>query len=107
MAGERPQMGERRERGEMPDLVAPRRVFKRKRNKGLILTLKIVLPLIAVCCVAYIVIWSRQAQVVHPIDMVADVNQANTSDVKVQKVQFNGVDAKNRPYSITAESASQ
>jgi lipopolysaccharide export system protein LptC len=27
--------------------------------------------------------------------------------LKVQKVQYNGVDASNRPYSITAESASQ
>jgi lipopolysaccharide export system protein LptC len=98
------------ERSDMPELTAPRRVFKRKRNKGLITALKIVLPLIAVSCVAYIVYWSRQVPIVHPIEVVGE--QANkpsqsTSDVKVQRVQYNGVDASNRPYSITAESASQ
>src|SRR5215471_11044782 len=91
----------------MPDLVAPRRVFKRKRRKGLILGLKIALPLIAVACVAYIVVWSRQVPIVHPIDVVADVDQQKTSDVTVQRVQYNGIDANNRPYSITAETAVQ
>jgi lipopolysaccharide export system protein LptC len=98
------------ERNDMPDLVAPRRVFKRKRNRGLITALKIVLPLIAVSCVGYIVYWSREA----PRVTVTEVNEMtkgskpqSTSDVKVQKVQYNGVDANNRPYSITADSASQ
>jgi len=94
-------------RGAMPDLVAPRRVFKRRRNNHLILALKIVLPLIAVACVAYIVIWSRDAQVIQPIDVVADVNQKNLSDVTVKQVKYDGVDAMNRPFSITAESAVQ
>ena len=95
---------------DMPELVAPRRVFKRKRNKGWITALKIMLPLIAISCVGYIVVWSRQVQVITPIDMVSNKNGAapsSTSDVKVQKVQYNGVDASNRPYSVTAESASQ
>jgi lipopolysaccharide export system protein LptC len=95
---------------EMPDLVAPRRVFKRKRNKGWITALKIMLPLIAISCVGYIVYWSRQVQTITPIDMVSNKNgtaPSSTSDVKVQKVQYNGVDSSNRPYSITAESASQ
>ena len=95
---------------DMPDLVAPRRVFRRKRGKGLITALKIALPLIAISCVVYIVYWSRQVPIVHPIDVVGAKNgtAANgASDVKVQKVQYNGVDASNRPYSVTAESASQ
>lgn len=95
---------------DMPELVAPRRVFKRKRNKGLITALKIGLPLIAVACVAYIVIWSRDVPVIKPIEVVGEKNNPpsqGTSDVKVQKVQYNGVDSSNRPYSITAESASQ
>jgi lipopolysaccharide export system protein LptC len=98
------------DRSDMPDLVAPRRVFKRKRNKGLITALKVVLPLIAVSCVGYIVYWSHQAPIVHPIEVVGQKNTdqpQSTSDVKVQKVQYNGIDANNRPYSITAESASQ
>jgi lipopolysaccharide export system protein LptC len=104
MANERPKFE------GMTDLVAPRRVFKRKRRKGLLLALKIGLPLIAVSCVAYIVYWSRQVPIVHPIEMVGEKSNGASqisSDVKVQKVQYNGVDANNRPYSITAESASQ
>ena len=93
--------------GSMPDLVAPRRVFKRKRRGGLLLALKIVLPLIAVGCVTYIVIWSRHVQIVHPIDVVADAKQENSTDMTVKQVKYDGVDAKNRPFSITAESAVQ
>jgi len=94
---------------DMPELAAPRRVFKRKRNKGLITALKIALPLIAVSCVAYIVYWSREAPRVNPIEVVGEQNKANAqgAEVKVQRVQYNGVDASNRPYSITAETASQ
>ena len=95
------------ERTPLPDLVAPRRVFKRRRNKGLILTLKIVLPLIAVGCVAYIVIWSRDVQVITPIDVVANAKQQSATDVMVKQVKYDGVDAQNRPFSITAESAVQ
>jgi len=94
----------------MPELVAPRRVFKPKRNKGLITALKIMLPLIAISCVGYIVYWSRDVPVVHPIEVVGEKNNPpsqSNSDVTVRQVQFNGVDAKNRPFSITAESASQ
>jgi len=94
---------------DIPELVAPRRVFKRKRRTGLLLTLKILLPLIAVSCVGYIVYWSRQAPVVHLIDALPpkDGKPQIATDMKVQKVQYNGVDANNRPFSITAESASQ
>jgi lipopolysaccharide export system protein LptC len=94
-------------RAPVPDLVAPRRIFKRKRNKGIILALKIALPMIAVGCVAYIVIWSRQVPIVHPIDVVADIDQQKASDVTVKQVQYNGIDAHNRPYSITADTAVQ
>lgn len=98
------------DRPDMPELVAPRRVFKRKRNKGLINALKIGLPLIAVACIGYIVYWSREAPRVTAIETFGEQSNKpsqSASDVKVQKVQYNGVDASNRPYSITAESASQ
>jgi lipopolysaccharide export system protein LptC len=95
-------------RGPTADLTAPRRVFKRKRRKGLILALKIALPLIAVVCVAYIVIWSQQVKTITVVDVVDEgVEKQKTSDVTVKQVQYNGVDANNRPYSITAESAMQ
>src|SRR3954468_2751587 len=98
-------IGERPSREGMVDLVAPRRVFKRKRRKGLITALKVLLPLIAVSCVAYIVYWSRQAPIVHPIEVLNGEKNASsgTADVKVQKVQFNGVDSSDRPFSITAQ----
>jgi lipopolysaccharide export system protein LptC len=98
------------DRPDLPELVAPRRVFKRKRNKGLINALKIGLPLIAVACVGYIVYWSREAPRVTAIETFGEQGSKpsqSVSDVKVQRVQYNGVDASNRPYSITAESASQ
>src|SRR5262245_10256556 len=103
---ERPDMTATR---DIPELTAPRRVFKRKRNKGLITALKIGLPLVAIACVGYIVYWSREAPRITAIELGEQNNKPSqsTSDVKVQKVQYNGVDANNRPYSITAESASQ
>jgi lipopolysaccharide export system protein LptC len=100
-------MAERSDIHAMADLVAPRRVFKRKRRNGLILALKIGLPVIAVACVGYIVYWSREAPRVTPTEVFPNAPSQNTSDVKVQTVQYNGVDTNNRPYSITAESASQ
>jgi lipopolysaccharide export system protein LptC len=97
------------ERIDIPELAAPRRVFKRKRSKGLISALKIALPLIAVACVAYIAYWSRQVPIVHPIEVVGQGNNppSPNADVKVQQVQYNGLDSHNRPYSITAQGASQ
>jgi lipopolysaccharide export system protein LptC len=97
------------DRLDIPELAAPRRVFKRKRNKGMITALKIALPLIAVSCVAYIAYWSRQVPIVHPIEVVGQGNNppSPNADVKVQQVQYNGLDSHNRPYSITAEGASQ
>jgi lipopolysaccharide export system protein LptC len=97
------------ERSDIPDLAAPRRVFKRKRNKGWITALKIALPLVAVSCVAYIAYWSRQVPIVHPIEVVGQGNNppSQAADVKVQQVQYNGLDSHNRPYSITAQGASQ
>jgi lipopolysaccharide export system protein LptC len=90
-------------------LVAPRRMFKRKKRSKLLLALKIGLPLIAVICVAYIVIWSRVQLPnisIKPTEVTQNVVKSN-SDVTVSKVKYDGVDAKNRPFSITAEAASQ
>jgi lipopolysaccharide export system protein LptC len=92
-----------------PDLVAPRRLFKRKKRSSLLLVLKIGLPLIAVICVAYIVIWSRWQLpniTINPVKATEDAAKP-TSDVTINKVKYDGVDAKNRPFSITAEAATQ
>lgn len=96
-------------RREFPDLVAPRRLFKRKKRSPWLLALKIGLPLIAIVCVAYIVIWSRVQLPNITINPVEATSQAAkpTSDVTVNKVKYDGVDAKNRPFSITAEAATQ
>jgi lipopolysaccharide export system protein LptC len=91
------------------DLVAPRRIFKRKKRGGLLLALKIGLPLIAVACVAYIVIWSRIQLpniTINPKDATEGAAKP-TTDVTVAKVKYDGVDAKNRPFSITADTATQ
>ena len=44
---------------DLGDLVAPRRIFKRKKRNRLVLGLKIGLPIIAVAVIAYVVVWSR------------------------------------------------
>jgi lipopolysaccharide export system protein LptC len=96
-------------RSGFPDLVAPRRAFKRKNRSGLLLALKIGLPLIAVVCVAYIVIWSRVQLpniTINPVEATSDAAKP-TSDVTVSRVKYDGVDARNRPFSITAEAATQ
>jgi lipopolysaccharide export system protein LptC len=94
-------------KGDMPELVAPRRVFKRKNRRGLVLGLKIGLPLIALAGATYVVIWSRtHNSTITPLDFTKDVAK-QTSDVKVSRVKYDGVDAQNRPFSITADSAVQ
>jgi lipopolysaccharide export system protein LptC len=96
-------------RSGFPDLTAPRRLFKRKKRSNLLLALKIGLPLIAVLCAAYIVIWSRIQLpniTINPIEATSDAAKP-TSDVKVSRVKYDGVDSKNRPFSITAEAATQ
>ena len=91
----------------MGDLVAPRRIYRRKNRRGLVLAAKIGLPLIAIVGVAYVVIWSRtHKSTINPIEVVQDVNKLS-SDVSVKQVKYDGLDARNRPFSITAESAVQ
>jgi len=96
-------------RSDFPDLVAPRRIFKRKKRSRWLLAAKIGLPLIAVVCVAYIVIWSRVQLPNITIKPVQQMENAPppTADVSVTQVKYDGVDAKNRPFSITADSAIQ
>ena len=89
------------------DLVAPRRIFKRKKRRGLVLALKIGLPLIALVCVAYIVVWSR-VQLPNITIQPTEVIKADSSgDVTVKSVKYDGVDAKSRRFSITANEARQ
>jgi lipopolysaccharide export system protein LptC len=90
------------------DLTAPRRIFRRKKRPGLVLGLKIALPLIAVAGIAFVVIWSQHVLRNTRItpDLVQDVSKQGAA-VNVTRVKFDGVDAKNRPYTITAESANQ
>ena len=107
-AGDRPgdRMGDRLG-DRMGDLVAPRRIIKRKKRPGLMLAAKIGLPLVAVLGIAYVVIWSRtHKSTINPIEVVQDVNK-QSSDVTVKQVKYDGIDARNRPFSITADSAVQ
>ncbi|HVZ01877.1 MAG TPA: LPS export ABC transporter periplasmic protein LptC [Dongiaceae bacterium] len=107
-SGNEQQAGAGRRTG-FPDLIAPRRIFKRKKRSNWLLALKIGLPLIAVVCVAYIVIWSRVQLpniTINPVEATSDAAKP-TSDVTVSRVKYDGVDARNRPFSITAEAASQ
>jgi lipopolysaccharide export system protein LptC len=96
-------------KGSDLDLVAPRRIFKRKKRSGLLLVLKIGLPLVAVICVAYIVIWSRFQLpniTINPVQATSNAAKPST-DVTVNRVKYDGVDVRNRPFTITADSATQ
>jgi lipopolysaccharide export system protein LptC len=96
--------------GSGPVLTAPRRVFKRKKRNPWLLALKVGLPLIAVAGVVYVVIWWREATnntVLHPLEVTDGGNGTGQSTVSVAKVKYDGVDAQNRPFSITADSATQ
>ena len=91
------------------DLVAPRRIFKRKKRTPLVRGLKIGLPILAAVVIAYVVIWSRThlaETTISPVS-VAGNSGPSTSSVNVSQVKYDGVDSKNRPYTITAESATQ
>src|SRR5690242_3478277 len=95
------------------DFAAPRRVFRRKKRSNLLLVLKIGLPLVAVICVTYIVVWSRIQLpniTIKPTQVLAPDGKPApppTTDVTVNQVKYDGVDARNRPFTITAEAASQ
>jgi lipopolysaccharide export system protein LptC len=89
-------------------LAAPRRVFKRKKRNPWLLALKIALPTIAIAGIVYVVIWWRDATnntVLHPLEVTDGTGKA--ASVNVAKVKYDGVDANNRAFSITAESATQ
>ena len=95
-------------RGDKPTVIAePQPIFVARRRRSWIFWLKIGLPVVALCTIAYLVASSlggRDSRVSLPdIVDVAKVDAGMT----VNNVKYDGVDDKNRPFSITAASASQ
>lgn len=95
-------------RGDASAEVPPSRPhFVPRRRRGWILWLKIGLPLIAIGTIAYLVISSRLGRD-NSIDQTVLVDIAKIdAGMTVNNVKYDGVDSNNRPFSITAASASQ
>ncbi len=96
------------EPGQLRRLSAPRGRPLRRRRAPLTLV-KIILPVIVVVTVGYLVYWwwvqaSERVITVETIEKPGG-DQAK-AEVTVNDVKYDGKDAKGRPYSITAQSAS-
>lgn len=95
--------------------IAPRRdpaasQFRRKGRRGAsVRLLKIALPLVVFVSLGYVTYWWLQSRgnIVDPT-LIQSVppDDAGKAEVTVQDVKYDGKDAKGRPFSITADSAS-
>ena len=83
----------------------PRAGSRYSRFVGL---MKIVLPLIAAVLVAAIVVWPHFNQVREGFRIeVARFTLPSAGTQHMSRARFTGTDAKNRPYTVTAETAAQ
>ena len=95
--------------------IAPRRdvgtpQFRRKGRRGAsVRLLKVALPLVVFVSLGYVTYWWLQSRgnIVDPT-LIQSVppDDAGKAEVTVQDVKYDGKDAKGRPFSITADSAS-
>ena len=91
--------------------IAPRRdpSARPKRRRGIsVQVLKVALPTIMAVTLGYLGYWWWQARdSVVPPDVISPVRPATEkAEVTVNDVQYDGRDARGRPFSITADSAS-
>ena len=94
--------------------IAPRRdlgasQFRRKGRRGAsVRLLKIALPLVVFVSLGYVGYWWLQSRgtIVDATLIQRVPNDAGKAEVTVQDVKYDGKDAKGRPFSITADSAS-
>jgi lipopolysaccharide export system protein LptC len=94
--------------------IAPRRdlgasQFRRKGRRGAsVRLLKIALPLVVFVSLGYVGYWWLQSRgtIVDATLIQSVPSDAGKAEVTVRDVKYDGRDAKGRPYSITADSAS-
>jgi lipopolysaccharide export system protein LptC len=71
-------------------------------------SMRITLPLVAVAIVILVVAWPQLTE--KPKKFSLNVSNINTSETGTQQIisaRFTGTDSENRPYSVTADTASQ
>lgn len=91
---------ERRPRPRVP------RPFAAARSSRTVAAMKMLLPAIALCLVALVVIWPQLLQ--DPGDVGGKkISSSDADTLRVANPRFVGVDEKNRPYEIIAVSARQ
>ena len=90
--------------GRRPDTALDIRNARRSRFVGL---LKLVLPLIALCLVALVIAWPQIYSRYQGFGLsFADV-QIDDNQLRMLNARYQGVDERNRPYVVTADSATQ
>lgn len=92
--------GDRRPRQRMP------RPFAATRSSRVVAAMKMLLPAIALCLVALVVIWP---QVLEQREVLSGqrITTSDADNLRVASPRFVGVDESNRPYEIIADSARQ
>lgn len=71
-------------------------------------SMRITLPLVAVAIVALVVSWPQLTEKPKKFSLsVSDVTTTETGGQQIINARFTGTDANNRPYSVTADTASQ
>lgn len=91
---------------DMPTLSGPRALFNRKRSR--LLWLKVSLPILALAIVGYLTYRSYEGQTDTrvSIDVVEDVVKLDAG-MKVSGIAFEGKSKTDRPFSVTALSATE
>jgi lipopolysaccharide export system protein LptC len=89
-----------------PSIAGPRAIFNRKR--GRLLGLKIALPIVALAIVGYLSYrsYDRQSETVVTIPVAEDMPKLDAG-MKVSGIAFEGMSKSDRPFSVTALSATE
>lgn len=83
------------------------RPFGSARSSRTVAAMKMLLPAIALCLVALVVIWPQLLQNKGALLHGRPITPSDADTLRVANPRFVGVDEKNRPYEIIAESARQ
>lgn len=106
--GTAPGGGIQRLRGETRSATVsqPRAIFNRRRSR--LLWLKVMLPIVAIGTIAYLSIWSytQLSETRITVEAVEDVPMLDAG-MKVSGIAFEGRNKSDRPFSVTAISATE
>jgi lipopolysaccharide export system protein LptC len=99
----KPGDGERSTAGSIPSLTKAGGSYTRFAN-----SMRIVLPLVAVAIIVLVVAWPQITEKPKKFSLsLTSVTTTETGTQQIINARFTGTDSKNRPYSVTADTASQ